>query len=314
MIEIAVTPRSFRATAGSHLRLMDEYGLAARFPDNDRPLNELEMTDFVRGCVGLIVGLDEVTEAVLDAGPLRAVVKFGAGTDNIDMAAARRRGVPVSTTAGANARSVAEMVVALVLALARRVVVHDHRVRRGRWERDTGVELAGKRLGIIGFGAVGREVARLGSALGMDVIAHDPFVEIKGVRAVALDHLLASSDVVSLHVPLTNATRGLIGTRELSSMRPGAFLVNTARGGLVDESALTSALAGGIIAGAAFDAFVDEPPVGSPLLELENFVASPHAGAATREAVERTGAAAVEELVRALGAEARNGGDKEGRR
>ena len=300
MTAVAVTPRSFRETPGEHLdRLRAE--LDVRFPEVDRPLDEEEMVELVRGCEGLIVGVDPVTARVLEAGPLRVVVKYGSGMDNIDVATAERRGVRVSSTPGANARSVAELAVALLLALARNVATHDRGVRQGSWKRRTGVELVGKRLGIVGYGAIGREVAEIArGGVGMEVVAHDPLVAEAAVPLLPLDEVLATSDALSLHLPLTDETRGLIGASELAAMKPTAFLVNTARGGLVDEVALADALQSGQLAGAALDGFEEEPLGVSPLRALDNVVLSPHAGAATREAVLRTASRAVDQLLRDL--------------
>jgi phosphoglycerate dehydrogenase-like enzyme len=296
---VAVTPRSFRQTPGEHVdRLRSEVDV--RFPDLDRPLDEEEMVELVTGCAGLIVGVDPVTKRVLEAGPLRAVVKYGSGMDNIDVPAAEALRVRVSSTPGANARSVAELAIALLLALARNVATHDRSVRERSWRRITGVELAGKRLGIIGYGAIGREVARIARGLDMDVVAHDPLLESADVPLVALAELYATSDAVSLHVPLTAATRGMVGAEELAAMKPTAFLLNTARGGLVDEQALAEALASGRPAGAALDGFDEEPLGDSPLRGLDNVVLSPHAGAATFDAVRRTATRAVDQLLRDL--------------
>jgi D-3-phosphoglycerate dehydrogenase / 2-oxoglutarate reductase len=297
---VAITPRSFRQTPGEHHDLLRESPHDVRFPEQDRPLDEAEVIELVRGCAGLIVGVDPVTARVLEAGPLRVVVKYGSGTDNIDLRAAERLGVKVSSTPGANALSVAELTIALLFALARRLVAHDRAVRGGSWSRRGAVELAGKRLGVVGYGAVGREVARLAASLGMEVVAHDPLVEGADVTLVGLDELLTSCDAVSLHVPLDDSTRGMIGAQALERMRGGAFLVNTARGGIVDEQALAEALSTGRLGGAALDAFADEPPSGSPLLGLENVVLSPHAGAATVEATLRTAVQAVRQLLRDL--------------
>ncbi|HZB34952.1 MAG TPA: phosphoglycerate dehydrogenase [Gaiellaceae bacterium] len=296
MTRVAVTPRSLRQTPGAHLdRLHAEVDV--RFPDLDRPLDEDEMVELVRDCAGLIVGVDPVTPRVLEAGPLRVVVKYGSGMDNIDVEAARSLGVQVSSTPGTNARSVAELAIALLLTLARNVALHDRGVRAGSWRRFTGVELAGKQLGIVGYGAIGREVARIARGLDMNVVAHDPLVEEADVDLVPLDELYAASDVVSLHLPLTDETRGLVGARELAVMKPTAFLINTARGGLVDESALADALRSGRLAGAALDGFEVEPLGDSPLRQLENVVFSPHAGASTYDAVLRTAAQAVDQLL-----------------
>jgi D-3-phosphoglycerate dehydrogenase / 2-oxoglutarate reductase len=296
---VAVTPRSLRQTPGPHLdRLQAE--LDVRFPDVDRPLDEQEMVELVRDCAGLIVGVDPVTPRVLEAGPLRVIVKYGSGMDNIDVEAARALGVRVGSTPGTNARSVAELAIALLLVLARNVALHDRGVRAGSWRRLTGVELAGKQLGIVGYGAIGREVARIAQGLDMDVVAHDPLVAEADVPLVPLDELYAASDAVSLHLPLTDETRGFVGGRELDAMKPTAFLINTARGGLVDEAALGDALRSGRLAGAALDGFEVEPLGDSPLRQLDNVVFSPHAGASTYDAVLRTSAQAVDQLLAAL--------------
>jgi D-3-phosphoglycerate dehydrogenase / 2-oxoglutarate reductase len=294
---VAVTPRSFRVVPGEHHERLHERRIEVRYPDGERALEEAEMIDLVRGCWGLIVGVDPVTEAVLRAGPLRTVVKYGSGTDNIDLDAADRYGVRVASTPGANARSVAELAIGLLLALARHIVAHDRSIRGGSWERRMGVEVAGGVLGIVGYGAVGREVARVARALGMHVVAHDPYVERADISLLDLESLLMRADAVSLHVPLTEQTRHLIGRRELAVMRNEALLVNTCRGGVVDEEALARALLDRRIGGAAFDSFEREPPGSSPLFEIETFVASPHAGAATVAAVRRTGLAAVTQLL-----------------
>jgi phosphoglycerate dehydrogenase-like enzyme len=297
MSAVAVTARSFRQVPGEHQELLRAAGLPVRFAEADRPLDEEELIELVRGCWGLIVGVDPVTAAVLDAGPLQVVVRFGSGTDNVDLEAARRRGVRVAATPGANARSVAELAIGLLLALARHLVLHDREVRSGSWSRHTGIELDGRRLGVVGYGAVGHQVAGIARALGMEVVATDPVVREADVPLVGLETLLASSDAVTLHAPLADDTRGMIGAAELDRMRPQALLINTSRGGLVDEWALAEALAAGRIRGAAFDTFEREPPEGSRLLELNNFVASPHAGGATVEAVTRAGVIAVRELL-----------------
>jgi D-3-phosphoglycerate dehydrogenase len=310
MTDVAITPRTFREVSGEHQELLRRSGLLARFPQRDRPLDESEMEDLVRGCWGLIVGVDPVTASVIDAGPLRVVVKFGSGTDNIDIEAARERGVRVEVTAGANARSVAELTIGLLLTLARHIAFHDRLLRSGGWTRRTGMELAGRLLGVVGYGAVGKEVAGLARGIGMRVMAHDPLVT--EAEVVDLSTILSTCDAVTLHVPLQEETRGLIGPAELALMQPHALLVNTSRGGIVDEHALAEALSSGRLGGAAIDTFEEEPPRRSTLLRLDNFVGSPHAGAATLEAARRAGMTAVE-LLMAAAREVDEQGDRWGR-
>jgi len=242
-----------------------------------------------------------VDHALLAAAPrLRVVGRLGVGLDNIDLAACEERGVAVCPAIGANTDAVAEYVIGGLLVLLRGVYHASEQVLAGEWPRTAllGREVAGKRLGLIGFGAIGRAVARRAQALGMEVAACDPAVETDsglwealGVSALALDELLAESHAVSLHVPLSAATRGLIDERALRTMRRGAVLINSARGGIVDERALAAALREGHLAGALLDCFEDEPlPAGSHLIGVPHLLLTPHIGGLTEESNARVGA------------------------
>jgi len=245
----------------------------------------------------IVRGATKVTaESLRGADALRVIVRAGTGLDNIDVEAARAKGIKVSNTPGANAVSVAELVFGLLLALERHLGDASADLRRGTWEktRYMGRELAGRRLGLIGFGRIGREVAVRAHAFGMSVIWCDPQVPqppsgFEWTRRVSLDELLPDSDVVSVHVPLEDGTRGLIGPAALAVMKPDALLVNCARGGIVDERALEAALRRGSPRGAALDVFETEPPGLQPLLALPNLIATPHLGASTHEAQARAG-------------------------
>jgi len=240
-----------------------------------------------------------VDRALLEAAPaLRVVGRLGVGLDNIDVAACSARGVEVVPATGANSQSVAEYVIAVAMLLLRGAYASTPEVVAGAWPRaalSEGREISGKMLGIVGFGAIGRRVARYALALGMRVLAHDallsagaPAFHEAGIAPAALDELLAASDVVSLHVPLDASTRKLIDARRLRSMKPGAVLINTARGGVVDEAALAQALRDGHLAGAALDVFEREPlAAGSPLAGTPNLILTPHIAGITREANER---------------------------
>lgn len=235
-----------------------------------------------------------LTASLLEAAPrLRAVVRAGVGVDNIDVAAATRRGIVVMNTPSGNTVSTAEHTLALLLALARHIPAADASVKQGRWERSkwVGTQLAGKTLGIVGLGRIGREVARRAAAFDMKIIGFDPFLTAEraaqmGVEAMpTLDTLLERCDILTLHVPLTDETRHMIGPRHLARMKPGAWLINCARGGLVDEKALGEALASGHIGRAALDVFeVEPPPPDHPLLRVPNLLCTPHLGASTVEA------------------------------
>lgn len=239
----------------------------------------------------IMVRQGKVNDLVIGASPkLKVIVKHGVGIDNIDVASAARRGIPVLRSLGSNSLAVAEHTIALALTLLKEVTWLDPAVKRGEWPKPTfiGRDIAGSVIGLIGFGAIGRETARLAEAIGMEVTVHDPMaapgaIEAAGhTRADRLDDLLAAADIVSLHCPLTQATRHLIDAPRLARMKPTAFLVNTARGGIVDEAALAEALAERRIAGAALDSFASEPPAAdSPLWRLPNLVATPHIGGVT---------------------------------
>ncbi len=253
----------------------------------------------------------KVTAEILAAGArLRVVTRAGVGTDNIDVAAATERGVLVLNTPGPNTIAAAEHALALTLALLRHIPRADASLRAGRWERKAfvGRELHRKTLGILGLGRIGREVAIRARAFGAELLVYDPFVppaaaEAVGARALPLDDVLARADIVTLHLPLLPETRGLLGARELARMKPGAYLVNCARGGIVDEDALAGALRGGHLAGAALDVFAQEPLTASPLFDLPNTVLTPHLAASSEEAQLGVGIVAAESTLAALRSE-----------
>ena len=241
------------------------------------------------GCRVAVVDHTTIDAAMLEeARALRALVFLGTGAGSyIDLAAARARGVAVRTIKGYGDRAVAEHAVALMFAAARGVAAMDRAIRAGGWDTRGGIELAGKTLGVVGTGGIGGETVRLGAALGLRVLAWNRSGVAPGLPCAArpLDSLLAESDVVSLHLALTPETAGILDARRLGSMRAGAVLVNTARGGLVDEAALAAALRAGRLAHAGLDVFADEPLApDSPLRGLENATLTAHAGFMTREA------------------------------
>ncbi len=248
----------------------------------------------------------QVTADVLEAAAnLKVIARAGIGLDNVDVDAATRRGVMVVNAPQSNVISAAEQAMALMLAQARNIPRADEALRRGSWERSTwqGVELAGKTIGLVGLGRVGALVAQRSAGFGMRVIAFDPYVSSErakemGVDAMpSLEALLVQADFVSIHLPRTPETEGLIGEHELSLMKPGARLVNTARGGIVDEAALVKSLESGHLGGAALDVFAEEPVTESPLFARDDVVLTPHLGASTKEAQDKAGTT-VAEMVR----------------
>lgn len=256
-----------------------------------------ELLDALPDAQALIVRNRTQVDAALLAGApsLRVVGRLGVGLDNIDVDACRERGIRVIPAAGANARSVAEYVVTTAALLLRGAYGSSAQVAAGQWPRarlSEGREALGKTLGLVGFGDIGRQAAALAQAFGMQVVAFDPMLSgddpawaRTGVRSVALDTLLAQADAVSLHVPLVAATRHLLDAQRIAGMKRGAVLINTARGGVVDEAALAQALRDGHLGGAALDVFEREPlPAGSVLADVPNLILTPHIGGVTQEA------------------------------
>src|SRR6266508_1347806 len=249
-------------------------------------------------------------EALAAAGRLKVVARAGVGLDNVDVKAATQAGVMVVNAPTSNIVSAAELAVALLLATARRVPAADKSLKGGEWKRSryTGVELYEKTLGIVGLGRIGILVAQRLAAFGMNVVAYDPYVQAgraaqMGVRLATLDELLEISDFISVHLPKTPETLGLIGDEELHKVKPSVIVVNAARGGIVDEHALYTALKEGRVAGAGVDVFASEPCTDSPLFEFENVVATPHLGASTDEAQEKAGIAVAKSVRLALAGE-----------
>ena len=244
------------------------------------------------------------TRRVLEATPtLKMIAKHGAGIDSVDLEAATERGIPVVNAGGANADPVAEYSIAVMMSLAREVPRLDRALRAGKWEKGTymGREFRGRTVGIIGYGQIGRRVAEMAAALGAKVVAYSrtPKAAVAGVRwETDLDRLLSTVDILSLHCPLTDETRGLIGSRELALMKPDAILVNTSRGPVVDEDALIEALTTGKLAAAGLDVFREEPTSpDNPLLKLPNVIVTPHVSAMTTEAMTRMGTSAAQQIL-----------------
>ncbi|HEX6988072.1 MAG TPA: hydroxyacid dehydrogenase [Bacillota bacterium] len=267
----------------------------------------------VSSCDGLVVrNRTRVDDALLDAGGsrLRVVGRLGAGLDNVDVAAARRRGIEVVYAPWANSASVAEHALGLILALARRLTALDAGCRSGRWDRDAcGTELRGRTLGILGYGAVGRHLALAAGALGMRVITHHPRrapdhpdLVTAGVQWVDEEALLRQAEILSVHLPQRPDTENYLDRRRLGLLPPGALLVNTGRGGVIDETALADALRSGRLGGAALDVRAQEPPPQpDPLAALDNVLLTPHVGGLTAAAQARVGRQVGEDIRRVLG-------------
>jgi len=282
--------------------------------------SEEDLVGFVASAdpVGVIVRMGRFGASAIDAAPsLRVISKHGVGVDNIDLDAASRREIPVVVATGANALSVAEHAIALLLTTVKRILPLDSGLRAGRWEKPgfSGKELSGMTMGLVGFGAIARHTAMLAKTFGIRISAYDPFTddatfaEAGVTRASTVEEILAGSDIVSLHCPLTAETRNLLDDEGLARMKLGAYVINTARGGLIDEEALLRAIASGHIAGAGLDTFQTEPPSPDhPFWQEPRVVVTPHIGGVTKEANARVGIDAIEGVLaivegRALGRE-----------
>jgi len=290
---------------GAHTELLRAAGCRITASDIDRPLSAAEMVPLVRDVDAIIAGGETIDASVFAAAPrLKVISRHGVGYDRIDLVAATRARVVVTTTPGTNHVAVAELALGLMIGIARRIPQMRDELLSGQWRRQPGIELAGKTLGIVGLGRIGRALATRARAFDMTILAHDPapdldFARAHGVTLVDLDDLLARSDFVSLHAPATPGEQPLLGRAALGRMKTSAYLVNTARGSLIDEEALYECLASGRLAGAALDVFAHEPPTGSPLLSLPSVLATPHIGG-TREAGAATALLAVQNALQVL--------------
>ncbi|MFH1184854.1 MAG: phosphoglycerate dehydrogenase [Chloroflexota bacterium] len=272
-----------------------------------KPLSSGEVAELLPGMDGYIAGLDAIdAKALQHADRLKVIARYGVGVDNVDLAAAEAKGIVVTNTPGANSVSVAELALGLMLALARQIPEAVEAVHQGKWPRYAGLSLEGKTIGLLGLGAIGRQLVRRLAGFDCRIVAHDPLVAAGvardlNIELTTLDGVLGQADFVSLHVPLLPETRGMVNEVFLSKMKPGAFLVNTARGEVIDEGALLKALESGRLRGAGLDAFAVEPPdADNPLLRLPQVVATPHLGAMTDGATSKMGWLAMQDCLSVL--------------
>jgi len=299
--KVAVCSRSFSRNPALRAELLERYENVT-FNETGRQLDGDDLVDFLRGHDRAITALERIDDYVLSRLPeLKAIGKYGVGLDMINMSAMRVHGKRLGWTGGVNRRSVSELVIAFAISMLRHVPAVSREVLSGTWHQLVGGELSGRTVGIIGCGHVGKDLVQLLQPFGCPILVNDirdypDFYETHGIKPVALEELLAQSDVVTLHVPLDESTRGMLDKRRLALMKPTAILINAARGGLVDETALKRALMEKQLAAAAFDVFSDEPPQDAELLNLPNFLATPHIGGSAEEAILAMGRAAIDGL------------------
>ena len=307
-MKIVFTPRGFVKCGLENVKIIKDAGFLVEYNDTGNAYSKEEFYEKTKDADGVVVGIELVDKAYIDAHPkLKAVVKFGVGTDNIDLEYCREKGIFVGRTVGSNARSVAETAIGFLFADSKNLYESISDTRAHGWSKLTGYELEGKTVGVVGFGAIGKKVAQMAYGLGMKILVCDPYsVDRKAaqpfrVEAVKLSELLTRSDFVSLHVPLTEETRDFITLKEMKTMKPSAVLINTARGGIVNERDLFTALSEKIIRAAYFDVLVNEPArKDEPLLGLPNFYLTPHIASRSKEAEKNTADIATQIMIDAL--------------
>jgi D-3-phosphoglycerate dehydrogenase len=287
-------------TEKEYIEQMRAAGLTVDVRDDITP--EQLMTELPNYDGMVVRSRTKVRKDLIDVCPnLKVIVRGGAGLDTIDHEYAKTKGIAVMNTPLANSKSVAELAIGYMLMLARSLYKASETMKSEKWEKKafTGDEIGGKTLGLIGIGNIGKETAKRAIAMDMTVVAYDPYVKETdaGIKLVSLDELLAQSDYISLHLPKTKESAGMIGTEQFAKMKNGVRIINCARGGIVNEDALYEALTSGKVAGAALDVFNEEPPTDWKLAKLDNVIASPHIGAATKEAQARVGAEVAEKLI-----------------
>jgi phosphoglycerate dehydrogenase-like enzyme len=298
---VAVCSRSFSSNPVLRAELLARYAQVT-FNDAGLRLDGDSLVQFLQGHDKAITALEVIDQSVLERLPqLRVVGKYGVGLDMIDLAAMRACGKRLGWTGGVNRRSVSELVIANAIAMLRHVPAAQREVLSGKWRQHVGGNLSGRTIGIIGCGHVGKDLVQLLHGFQCPVLVNDildfpDFYAAHRVEAVDLETLLRRSDIVTLHIPLNDSTRGLLDARRLALLKPTAVLINCARGGLVDETALKHMLQQRLLAAAAFDVFAQEPPVDQELLALPNFLATPHIGGSAQEAILAMGRAAIHGL------------------
>jgi D-3-phosphoglycerate dehydrogenase len=277
------------------------------FNTKGKPLTEDELIAALKGCDGCIAGLDPFSRKVIEStDKLKVISRYGTGIDNVDIQSAKEKGIIVCRTPGVNSQAVAELTFTMMLCLARQVPMLDRKTREGHWVRSVGIELHEKTIGILGLGAVGKKTARIAAGFSMKVLACDPnmdagYAKDNGIQPVDFDTLLRESDFLSLHLPLNSDTRHIISNEAMRRMKKGAIIINTARGGLIDEAAACDLIKSGHLDGLGLDVYEEEPPQNSPLFGLENVVFTPHTAAHTTEATAGMASMSVENLINAIG-------------
>lgn len=311
MPKILITPRGYAKFGLDNKKKLEEAGYTVDWNDTGKPLSREVFLKKAKEATGIIVGVDLCDrELLLQCKKLKVIVKFGVGVDNIDLEACEELGIKVGRCIGTNSNSVAEMTLAMMFACSKNLVSNAMAVKNYGWVKPTGVELLNKKIGILGFGNIGKRVAKLAHGIGMDVYVYDVFdisediLENYGIKQVALDYIYKTCDYITVHTPLTEKTKNMISYSEFKKMKNTAIIVNAARGGIIDEKALLDALKNKQILAAASDVFSSEPPVKceitDELLALDNFILTSHIASRSQEAEKNTVIRSTEVLLELL--------------
>lgn len=306
-MKILVTPTSFTASLKSPAHnLLKSFSDEIIYNPYGRPIQPEELIELLDGVDGCIAGLDYYTKEVLSSAKnLKVLSRYGAGFDRVDLSTASKQDIVVTNTPGVNAQAVADLTLALILSVARKIPLADQNTKAGRWESLRGFEIYGKKIGILGLGNIGKNVSKRAQGFSMDVLAYDPYIDHKytkenNIVEASLSQIIKECDVISLHLPLNENTRHIINGQSFDNMKKGVIVVNTSRGGLIDENAAYTALESGKLGGLALDVFEKEPPEQSKLFGFNNVVLTPHIGARTFEATQNMTIASVQNLINVL--------------
>lgn len=305
-MKILITPRSFASFSDKPLKMLTERDYKIKRNNTGRPYKKEEMLKLIKDVDGIIIGIDELSaEIIEEANALKVISKYGIGLDNIDINMATNKKIIVTNTPTANIDAVADLAFGLILSLARRIPEADRKTKSGKWEKIIGKSVWKKTIGIIGLGKIGRQVVKRAQGFEMNILVFDivedkKFAQKYCIKYINLEKLLQKSDYITIHIPLNDTTRNMISYEELGKIKKEAFLINTSRGGIVDEEALCDVLRNKQLRGAALDVYENEPPQETFFKELDNVIMTSHIGAYTEEAIDNMGIQAAQNLIDVL--------------
>jgi len=302
MPKILITPRSFAKYSNEPYAKLEKAGIEYVNNPVGGILSKEEMLQHIKDFDGIIVGVDPLDKDVLSAGNLKVVSKYGIGTDNIDLDYCKENDIDVTITKNANSEAVADYAFALVLAVARKVVEIDRKCREGDWGKNISSDVFGKKIGVVGLGAIGRGVVARAKGFSMEVLGYDvykdeDYLKENNIRFASIDEMLKECDFISFHIPLTKDTKHIVNKENLATAKKSLIIINTARGGIINEDDLYDALKNNVITGAGLDVFEKEPPTGSKLLELDNVVVGSHCAASSEGAVDTMSEMATDNII-----------------